>query len=338
MKGSIDGFGPLGSLRFRLWTLLSCAPSAIACSANGAAHAVSARAPSQQAAEAVPAAPSLQAAEGAAPAGARPEAVQEEEAASAQAAETTGHEKAASGGPPTSGHRDWNFAVVNKWHLCEIDDLDDCTRQCRRGHLSSCVRLGNMYAAGTRVRKDLAAAAELYELPCGFHIAVACSNRASIFAHDDDMAHAAEYYTRGCDGGDAHGCYRLGVLYEGGSGVPADTARAATVYQRACDGGELPACSNLGRLYAVGIGVEHDAGRAVVLFRKACDGGNAGGCGNLGSAYQVGEGVARDRNRADELHKRACDGGAADFCASVLTRGARGKGAFSLNSFPSKTR
>jgi uncharacterized protein len=286
MKGSIHWRDPLGSLCFRLWTLLSFGSGVLACSAHGATHAVPASAPSPRAAEA--AAPAV-----------APSHAQE----------------------PAQGH--WDFTVVNRWHLCEVDDLDDCTRQCHRGHLSSCVRLGNMYAAGTRVRKDLAVAAELYELPCGFHIAVACSNRASIFAHDYDMARAADYFGRGCDGGDGHGCYRLGVLLEGGLGIPADPARAVTVYQRACNDGELPACSNLGRLYVLGQGVERDDTNAVLLFRRACDGGNAGGCGNLGSAYQAGVGVARDCARATELHKRACDGGATDFCTSVLARGDR---------------
>jgi hypothetical protein len=214
---------------------------------------------------------------------------------------------------------DWDFTVMDKWHLCEVDDLEDCTLQCHRGHLPSCVRLGNIYASGTRVGKDLATAAQLYEVPCAHGIGVACSNRASIFAHDHDATHAAQYYERGCDSDDAGGCFQLADLYEKGTGVPRDPRRAAGLYERACSGGDLRGCANLGILAMQGDGVERDDARAVVLFRQACDGGNAGGCGNLGSAYRVGRGVPRDETRASELYQRACSGGAKNFCAFVLT-------------------
>lgn len=212
---------------------------------------------------------------------------------------------------------DWDFTVMSKWHLCEVDDLDDCAKQCNRGHLPSCVRLGNIYGAGTRVEKDLTLAAKLYELPCTYQIGVACSNRASILARDHDFAGAAEYYRRGCNSDDPGGCYQLASLYEEGSGVPADAAQAAALYQKACNGGDARGCSDLGVLYLHANSVAFDEGRAAVLFGRACDGGNAWGCGNLGSAYEAGTGVARDPARAEQLRERACEGGVKAFCASV---------------------
>jgi TPR repeat protein len=212
--------------------------------------------------------------------------------------------------------------VIDQWHLCQPGDLDDCTRQCDRGHLPSCVRLGNLYFEGSRVPKDLAVAAQLYELPCTYHIAAACTNRAAIYAQEHDMEHAAAYYDRACHGGEPAACYRLAFYYENGTGVPHDATRAAALYQTACDGDEMRGCSNLGLLYMNGNGVARDETRSARLFEKACAGGNAGGCGNLGSSYQIGLGVPCDPVRAAQLHKQACEGGEKRFC--TLASGSAG--------------
>ncbi len=294
MKGLTRSRGPMRSLSSHVATLLSCATCALLSSACGAPRAASAPVEPLRAASA-PVEPLRTA------------------AAPSQA-------KAAASAVTQAAPTEWDFTVTQKWHLCEVNDLDDCTLQCNGGHLPSCVRLGNMYASGRGAKQDLAAAAELYELPCAYHIGVACSNRGSIFAHAHDYARAADYYGRGCDSDDAAGCYGLGLLYEDGSGVPADAARAASLYERACDGGELRGCENLGRLYALGNGVKRDGSRAVVLFQRACDGGDLRGCGHLGSAYGTGMGVPRDGARATELYKRACDGGERDFCAFLVAR------------------
>ncbi len=208
----------------------------------------------------------------------------------------------------------WDFSVTQKWHLCAPGDLDDCTLQCERGHLPSCVRLGNIYFEGKRVPKDLARAAELYELPCTFHLAEACFNRGQIYASEHDAEHAAKYLSRACDGGLARGCGNLGIAYEAGDGVARDAAHAAALYKTACDGGDMRGCSNLGVLYMNGDGDRPDPVAAAHLFETACTGGNAGACGNLGSCYESGRGEVRDPTRAAELPRQACDGGAKAFC------------------------
>jgi TPR repeat protein len=217
---------------------------------------------------------------------------------------------------------DWDFTAMTKWHLCDVGDLDECTAQCNRGHLPSCVRLAIIYSEGKRVPRDYEMAARLYDLPCEYHIGVACSNRASILAHNHDDVGAAEYFRRGCESDDPNGCFKLASMYEDGKGVAADAAHAAVLYQKACDGDDVRGCDNLGFLYLRGQGVAPDQARAVGLFKRACDAGNAWGCGNLGGAYQEGwGGVARDGARAKELRQRACDGGAKQFCASTVGPG-----------------
>jgi len=251
-------------------------------------------------------------------------------ACSAAPASSTGASTAAAAAAPvvTTSEKvegrtrtDWDFTAMTKWRLCDVGDLDECTAQCNRGHLPSCVRLANIYSEGKRVPQDYDMAARLYDLPCEYRIGVACSNRASIFARKHDYVNAAEYFRRGCESDDPNGCYQLATAYEDGRGVAADAAQAVVLSKKACDGGDVRGCDSLGVLYMRGKGVAVDPARAVGLFGRACDAGNAWGCGNLGSAYQEGMGVARDGARAGELRQRACDGGAREFCASTVGPG-----------------
>ena len=61
-----------------------------------------------------------------------------------------------------------------------------------------------------------------------------------------DYQKAAQLYQKACDGGDAGGCYNLGVLYADGQGVNQDYQKAAQLYQKTCDSGNAEGCYNLG--------------------------------------------------------------------------------------------
>jgi hypothetical protein len=74
-----------------------------------------------------------------------------------------------------------------------------------------------------------------------------------------------------CDGGEAAGCFNLGVLYDDGRGVKQDDFKAAKLYEKACDGGIAESCYNFGHLYYKGEGVRESTQRAKEYFDKACD-------------------------------------------------------------------
>ena len=97
-----------------------------------------------------------------------------------------------------------------------------------------------------------------------------------------DMNKAAQFYKKGCDGGDLLGCNNLGILYEDGDGVKKDASKSAQLYKIACDGDYALGCYNLGILYDDGTGVEQDKSKAIDLYKEACEGGEALGCNNLG--------------------------------------------------------
>ncbi|MBO7381126.1 MAG: sel1 repeat family protein, partial [Neisseriaceae bacterium] len=99
---------------------------------------------------------------------------------------------------------------------------------------------------------------------------------------------AAKLYEQACHGGNAGGCYNLGVLYGKGKGVKQDYAQAAKLYEQTCNGGIAQGCNNLGLLYKNGQGVKQNYVQAAKLYEKACNGGAASGCSNLGVLYADG--------------------------------------------------
>jgi len=84
---------------------------------------------------------------------------------------------------------------------------------------------------------------------------------------------AAEWYRRGCNGGDAGGCTRLGKMLEMGAGREADFEGALGLYEKACEMGGAWGCARLGALYESARPV-----RALALYRKACEGGYEAAC------------------------------------------------------------
>lgn len=154
---------------------------------------------------------------------------------------------------------------------------------CQAGDNDTCHQLGDMYAAGTVLRRDL--------------------------------ARAAFYYEKVCDAGQADVCNTLGEIYQQG-GVPGITdQRIEELFARACDGGSTFGCLNLG-LVAASVG---EAAQAVTLFERACTGGAAAGCHRLAMALQAGEGTPQNIPRAVTLYDQACEAEFVDSCVTLVT-------------------
>jgi predicted peptidase len=83
---------------------------------------------------------------------------------------------------------------------------------------------------------------------------------------------AAKWYGIAAERGDITGTYYLGRLYETGSGVPQDYSRALTLYKKAAQRGDIiaaPAMAALGHMYENGLGVEKDMQKAQEWYAKA---------------------------------------------------------------------
>ena len=83
---------------------------------------------------------------------------------------------------------------------------------------------------------------------------------------------AAKWYTIATERGDITGTYYLGRLYETGNGVPQDYHKALTLYQKAAQRGDIiaaPAMAALGHMYENGLGVEKNLQKAQEWYTKA---------------------------------------------------------------------
>ena len=60
-------------------------------------------------------------------------------------------------------------------------------------------------------------------------------------------------------------------MYRSGQGVKQDYYKAVELYKKGCDGGNALGCYNLGVMYYYGKGVKQDYFKAKELFGKACD-------------------------------------------------------------------
>jgi TPR repeat protein len=75
-----------------------------------------------------------------------------------------------------------------------------------------------------------------------------CVNLGSLYETGDgvtlDAKEAERLYIKGCDGGQAHGCQYVGVMYRDAK----DVAHAAAYFKKGCNLGDATSCSELAQL------------------------------------------------------------------------------------------
>lgn len=128
-------------------------------------------------------------------------------------------------------------------------------------------------------------------------------------AYDDnpakqDLVKAAVYYEKACDGGNSHGCYRLGEMYNNGEGVKQDDTEAVKFYGKACDKQHRESCYLLALKYDRGQGVKQDDTKTVELLDKACHNYDSRGCLRLAIMYDMGVGVKKDELKAKKFFNK----------------------------------
>lgn len=125
-----------------------------------------------------------------------------------------------------------------------------------------------------------------------------------------DTAQARLYLERACAQKSADGCFRLGELYEQGTGEEGpDLFRAARMYMEACKLDHGAACEVLGGMHYDGRGTPQNPQQSVQFYVWGCKLGDALSCNEAGYQYDEGEGVARDRAQALDYYRRACSRG-----------------------------
>ncbi|MBT3927442.1 MAG: sel1 repeat family protein [Rhodospirillaceae bacterium] len=110
-----------------------------------------------------------------------------------------------------------------------------------------------------------------------------------------DYRRAREIWQPLAESGDAQSQFGLGMMIEGGHGIPPDAEKASVWYLRAAGQGMTEAELSLGSLYEHGRGVARNPGRAAELYRNAAKKGNAQAQYNLAKLYLGGAGIPPNR-------------------------------------------
>jgi uncharacterized protein len=230
---------------------------------------------------------------------------------------------------------------------CEPDLILECEEVCKAGAWSACEIAGLGYLHGEHVTQDLRRAGILLRRSCEQDRPLACSayakmaldqqgpslegavirqhleagcnaddfnacvRRGNLWLADakdaGNLQYATPLWERGCTGGEAEGCFQLGVNAKTGrGGTPKNTAKATELLSTGCQGMIGEACYELAQLQLTGDKQATDITQSDLNHQRACSLGFQPACTIVANAYREGTGVAQDLSKARLLHGRAC--------------------------------
>jgi len=193
--------------------------------------------------------------------------------------------------------------------------------RCTSGDVAACVQLGDMYAAGTRVTRDMGRAAEMYQRACDQGAAEVCNTLGEIYERglelEGGVDRAEQMFRLACNGNSAAGCLNLGLVLSARD----DKKGAAALFERSCTAGWTPGCHHLALALEHGDGLLPDLERAVALYDDACNEKYVDSCLAAANLFVTGERLPRDVQRATRYYGTAlktyderCDAGSASDC------------------------
>jgi len=204
----------------------------------------------------------------------------------------------------------------------------DLEQSCWAGQPESCYRAGFFFYLGHEAFPlDPVRATRLYERGCNLGDSRACNNLGDAFAYGQgvarDVERAAALFERACRLGEALGCANLGYMAEHGEGIDRDELRARTLYREACTTGEVYGCIHSEMMAAQDAGAPRDPAQALAHWREGCDQRrDASACAFLGILYEDGpDGMARDEAKSAQAMSLACELGNGRACDWMKSRG-----------------
>ena len=188
--------------------------------------------------------------------------------------------------------------------------LEETERAAGRGEAEAQANLAILYQTGVGVPKDLAKAADLYNLAAAQGNAVAQNNLGRMYDKgigvEKDLKKAVALYEKAANQGNADAQNNLAFLYWNGVGVPRDLSKAMALYRQAADQGNTYAQQELGTLPRE---TEEGADRFARMFGKAENQGQGELYAQLGALYENGAGLPKDLRKAAELYQKAAENG-----------------------------
>jgi len=200
------------------------------------------------------------------------------------------------------------------------------------------IALGECYIYGMGVAIDNAKALAIFrELehrnhPMAWYF-LAQMYQSNMYGLSADTAISRQYFEKALPGlkaladqGYAPAQYKLGRMYESGSGVPKEETTAVEWYRKAALQGYAVAQTNLGWMYESGSGVPKEETTAVEWYRKAALQGYDAAQTNLGWMYANGRGVPKEESIAVEWYRKAALQGYARAQFNLGVKYATGRG------------
>lgn len=193
--------------------------------------------------------------------------------------------------------------------------------RCTGGDVAACTQLGEMYATGDRVARNMVRAAEMYEKACSLGAADICNTLGEIYERGQELegglTRAEAFFRVACNGGSAPGCLNLGLV----AASRDDKKHAAELFERSCTEGWLPGCHRLAMAFDQGEGVLQDLDRAIALYERACADKYPDSCVAAGMLFMTGQRVERDVARATrnfgtalKVYDESCQAGSEADC------------------------
>ena len=225
------------------------------------------------------------------------------------------------------------------------DEVAGLNTRCQAGHSVDCAALGQKYADGKGVSRDLSKALALFSRGCDLGSEVSCRAAAQAVlagsvgeaapvglagepsrVPDADAAQRFRQKARAilwehCTQGGGQECLLLSRLEEYGElqGAPGESAqlvsRAIGLLDDACQSGAGADCATLGQLLLEGRYIVRDRPRALEVLDRGCAAGSLLACTHASLEYLAGEPESmRDPRRAIPYLERMCELGRGDAC------------------------
>lgn len=198
----------------------------------------------------------------------------------------------------------------------ELDaKISEIRARAEKGDVQAQTDLGNCYAKGMGIPKDLLKAYEWYSLSAAQSEEQATKNQrmleiAMTPGEIAEVIRAKEGLLRAkAEKGDAKAQADLGLFYAYRLGAPRDDAESVKWFRKAAEQGNAIAQVGLGVCYFEGDGVLKDTKEAVKWYVRAVEQGNAQAQYMLGRCYASGEGVPKNDEIAVKYFSKAADQG-----------------------------
>ncbi len=120
---------------------------------------------------------------------------------------------------------------------------------------------------------------------------------------------ALKWYLRSAEQGQPAVQYQVGAKYFRGDGVKQDYQEAARWWEMAANGGQVDAQFNLGLMYFRGLSIATDDSKAASLFAQAAAQGHGHGQYSLAVMYAFGRGVKKDYAIALDWFRKSAEQG-----------------------------